>query len=349
MLTDKTHKALDELNRVGLSDASYIIENQNIIYESLASQFDGKVELHDIRTVKDDRLWSLIKDKDHIIDDIKKYETENVVGGLYLIFKKDITFPFQSCMILSNDSVQRLHNLIIVNDNVKAFMITGCTAHTGDNGGEHRSITEIILGRNASLNYTMIHDWGEDTKVYPRTFVNVGENSKFVYNYVNLNRAAHIQTMPLIRLERNAVAESNSLVYVDRSMIDMGTVIKLGENAKGRINLRSIFNTGELISRGKIIGNKKSVGHNACDVLMLNDGVVESIPELVSHSKDAQLSHEAAIGKLSEKEVEYLMTRGMTEDEAISLIVHGFLDTKILGLSPEIETEIKKLLDKLKV
>lgn len=345
-LIDK-NKVLKELDKVGVTDASYIIENQNVVYESLASQFHNRVILKDIRMINDERLWSLVDYHDEIINDIKNVEEKNEVGGLYAVFEKDIILPFQSCMILSNDVVQKLHHLIIVKENVNATMITGCTTRTGEIGGEHRSITEIIVGDNATLNYTMIHDWGKNTKVYPRTFVKLGKNSKIIYNYVNLHPVSNVKSISKIITDEKSVVSSNSLVYVMNSDIDINTIIELGKKANGKIIMKGVFDEGRLISRGKIVGKYESIGHNECDVLMLKDGEVKSIPELVAYSKDAQMSHEAAIGKLSEKEIEYLMTRGMTKDEAISLIVHGFLDTKLLRLPEEIQKEVNKLFSKI--
>ena len=341
-----THEILEQVSKLGLSDPDFFIKNQQFIYDLINQKYKGKVVIKDIRDV--DEKGVLIKDsKDDVVKEILQLEedekTHNTVSGYYIRYLSDTELPIQSCMIMDKKPIQRLHNVIVVDKGVKASMLSGCTLTMGTLRGEHRSITEIFLQDGAYLNYTMIHEWGEDTKVYPRTIVHVGKGAKLVYNYINLRRASYIQSMPKILVEEGGVVESNTLLYVDNSNLDLGTEIRLSQHAKAKITSRAVFKSGKLISRGRIIGNQKSSGHNSCDVLMLGDGEVQSIPELVSLSRDAQLSHEAAIGKLSDMEIEYLMSRGLTKDEAVSLIVRGFLDTKILGLSKELSDELDDL------
>ncbi|HIE33701.1 MAG TPA: hypothetical protein EYP86_00995 [Candidatus Altiarchaeales archaeon] len=75
--------------------------------------------------------------------------------------------------------------------------------------------------------------------------------------------------------------------------------------------------------------------------------MIHAIPELIGNRKDVDLSHEAAVGKIAEKEIIYLMSRGLSRDEATSVIVRGFLDVSIMGLSEELNNEIKSLVNKM--
>lgn len=108
---------------------------------------------------------------------------------------------------------------------------------------------------------------------------------------------------------------------------------------------------GTNVARGKIVAKAPKVkGHLECQGLMLSDeGLMMAIPELDSHYSDVELTHEAAVGKIAREEVEYLMARGLTEDEATSLIVKGFLSVKIEGLSPELQKQIDKTLELAKL
>ena len=72
-----------------------------------------------------------------------------------------------------------------------------------------------------------------------------------------------------------------------------------------------------------------------------------SIPELDARAKDVQLTHEASVGRISEQEISYLMSRGLSEEEAKSVIIRGFLDARILGLPPELERQVEFLIEKI--
>jgi Fe-S cluster assembly scaffold protein SufB len=103
----------------------------------------------------------------------------------------------------------------------------------------------------------------------------------------------------------------------------------------------------QLYTRGDLIGRSPEVkGHLECMGLVLSDeSSIYSVPELEGSATNLELSHEAAVGKIAEDEVQYLMSRGLTEDEAASMIVRGFLSMDITGLPPELAAETKKMLD----
>jgi Fe-S cluster assembly scaffold protein SufB len=102
---------------------------------------------------------------------------------------------------------------------------------------------------------------------------------------------------------------------------------------------------GDVIARGRMTGKVPGArAHLECVGLLLSDtGRIYSIPELDGQSRDLDMSHEAAVGRISEEELEYLMARGLTSDEATSVIVRGFLDVEIKGLPEEIKQEIKNI------
>jgi hypothetical protein len=87
-------------------------------------------------------------------------------------------------------------------------------------------------------------------------------------------------------------------------------------------------------------------GHLECQGLMLSpQGVIHAVPELEARVDGVALSHEAAVGKIAQEEVEYLMARGFSEEEATAMIVRGFLNVKIMGLPEELEAEVRKAIE----
>jgi Fe-S cluster assembly scaffold protein SufB len=159
---------------------------------------------------------------------------------------------------------------------------------------------------------------------------------------------------PIALLEgENAKASLTSLLFGQKeSKIDIGGNVELiGNNTCAEIHAKAIAtDSSALFLRGTIIeNNSNSKGHLECRGLMLSDSAkITAIPELIAQKMGAKLSHEAAIGKISQEEITYLMSRGLSEEKANSVIIRGFLDTKILGLPKELEEKIKELI-KVKV
>jgi Fe-S cluster assembly scaffold protein SufB len=159
-----------------------------------------------------------------------------------------------------------------------------------------------------------------------------------------------LQTYPTATCAgENATVRFNSvLVATPGSNLDVGSrVILDAPGAKAEIVSRTISTGGDIIARGDIQGNAPDVkGHLECRGLILGDrGTIHAIPELVGRLAGIDLSHEAAVGKIAEEEVEYLMTRGLTRDEATAMIVRGFLKVDIQGLPPLLEAELKKAVE----
>ena len=102
-----------------------------------------------------------------------------------------------------------------------------------------------------------------------------------------------------------------------------------------------------MIIRGLIDGNSPDCrGHLECRGLLIDDeAFLQSIPELIARKKGVEITHEAAVGKISEKEITYLMTRKLSRDQAVSLIIRGFMDVSILGLPDALNAEIKKIVE----
>ena len=119
-----------------------------------------------------------------------------------------ITTPLQACMCISHDQqLQHVHNVIIVEDGAELSIISGCTsAHEVENG-MHIGISEMYIGKNAKLSFTMIHSWGENVVVRPRTVAMVEEGGQYISNYVLIEKAKDVQMYPTVNLNgKNAVA-----------------------------------------------------------------------------------------------------------------------------------------------
>jgi len=275
------------------------------------------------------------------------------VNGYFIRSKKGIKskFPVQTCLYIGEENfAQNVHNIIIAEENSELNIITGCTTAPHLNSGMHIGVSEFYVKSNAKVTFTMIHNWNENLIVRPRSGVIVEENGKFISNYVCMKKAKSLQMYPTVNLNgKNSVTQMNSILVAPMdSELDIGAKVVLNEKgARAEIISRAITTGGKIMARGHLIGNAPGIkAHLECRGLILSDrGVVHAIPELEGHAKDVDMSHEAAVGKIAQDEIEYLMARGLTEDEATSTIVRGFLNVDIEGLPRQLKDEIDKLIN----
>ncbi|PAV13663.1 hypothetical protein ASJ81_03790 [Methanosarcina spelaei] len=260
---------------------------------------------------------------------------------------KKSSLPVQTCLLLGRDKVfQTVHNIVIVEEGASLDIITGCTAKKGVKEGLHLGISEMYVKKGATLNFTMIHNWAEQIGVRPRTVIKVEEGGTYVSNYICLKPVRSVQTYPTVKLEgEGAVTRLNTIAIAHPgSELDLGSrAIFNAPGTKAELISRTITIGGRIVARGEMIGNAKGAkGHLECKGLVLTDkGSQLAIPILEANVDDVELTHEAAVGKIAKDQVEYLMARGLTEDEAVGMIVRGFLDVGIRGIPEELKTEIE--------
>ncbi|MDY6917054.1 MAG: SufD family Fe-S cluster assembly protein [Chloroflexota bacterium] len=260
-------------------------------------------------------------------------------------------YPIQACLYLAKAGLaQNVHNFVIAEEGSELHIITGCTTSPTSESGLHLGVSEFYIKRGAKVTFTMIHNWTPDIAVRPRTGILVEEDGVFINNYVLMRSVHSLQTNPLARcVGDNAVVTFNSvLIAPPGSSMDVGSrVILDAKGAKTDIISRAITTGGDIIARGYIEGNAPDVkGHLECRGLILGEeGMIHAIPELKGSLAGIDLSHEAAVGKIAEEEVEYLMLRGLTQDEATAAIVRGFLRVDIEGLPPELSQELQRAIE----
>jgi Fe-S cluster assembly scaffold protein SufB len=260
-------------------------------------------------------------------------------------------YPVQACLYLAKAQLaQNVHNIIIAEENSELHIITGCTTASDEGAGLHLGISEFYIKKGAKVTFTMIHNWNPEIAVRPRSAAIIEENGLFLSNYMLMKPVHSIQMYPTARcVGENAVARFNSvLVAGPGSSLDVGSrVILNAKRAKTEIISRAITTGGSIVVRGYLEGNALDVkGHLECRGLILTgEGIIHAIPELKGTLAGIDLSHEAAVGKIAEEEVEYLMARGLTRSEATATIVRGFLRVDIAGLPPLLSTELRRAIE----
>jgi Fe-S cluster assembly scaffold protein SufB len=261
-----------------------------------------------------------------------------------------VSYPVQACLYIHKENLsQYVHNLIIVEEGAELHVITGCATAPGLKRGLHVGISEFFVKKNAKLSFTMIHHWAEEMMVRPRSVGVVEEGGLFLNNYICMKPVKSLQMYPTTHLVgKGAVSRFYSLlVGSPGSELDVGGRIFLKEeDTRAEIVARAISNGGRIISRGDMIGEKPGVkAHLECRGLLLKGGLIHAIPELQGKVDGVEMSHEAAVGKIAQDEILYLMSRGLSEDEATSTIVRGFLSVDIPGLPTQLKQEIDHVVD----
>ena len=298
-----------------------------------------------------DYLWKLIP------VDMDKYTAEVELAPSHGYFIRaaagaKVTMPVQSCLFITADKVrQNVHNIAIAEENSELHIITGCSVSHAVNSALHLGISEFYVKRGAKITFTMVHNWSSGMDVRPRSAVAVEDNGVFISNYILVTPVKSLQMFPTIYcMGKNARATSQSIVYaLDNAKIDMGSrAVLRGEGSKAEIISRVIAtDNAKVIARGDLFGESvHTKGHIECRGLMLSDtSEIDSIPALKASRRDLDLSHEAAVGKIAEEEIQYLMSRGLSEDEATSVIIRGFLNVDITGLPDALAKETKRMFD----
>ncbi|HMK15805.1 MAG TPA: SufD family Fe-S cluster assembly protein [Methanomicrobiales archaeon] len=340
---------LSMVNRCG----SYLQMNQDVQHATCSAEGVEVLSIGEALKRYDwlkDYYWKVMpKDRDEIT---RAVAAQTDPKGYVIIGRKGSKniLPVQACLYLGREQIQYVHNIIIAEEGAELHIVSGCASgrHVGK-GGAHYGISEFYVQKNAKISFTMIHTWGEEIEVYPRSASVVEEGGTFLSNYVCMQPVKKVQMYPTANLRgKGAVARFSSIVIgTTGSLLDIGSRAILGaEGASAELITRAITRGGTIISRGEIQGNIHGTrGHLECKGLILKNGLIHAIPEIKGSVVGTELSHEAAVGKIAQEEIEYLMARGLSEDEATATIIRGFLDVRIAGLPEVLQKQIDTAID----
>ena len=256
-----------------------------------------------------------------------------------------VVMPVQACLYIDKDNFgQYIHNLVIAEEGSELHVISGCASSPHVKRGLHVGISEYFVKKNAKLSFTMIHHWAEEMTVRPRSAGIVEEGGLLLNNFICMKPVKSLQMFPTTHLVgKGAVSRFYSLlVGTPGTEMDVGGRILLkAEDARAEIIARAISNGGTIINRGDLVGEVTGIkAHLECRGLLHKGGIIHAIPELKGTVDGVEMSHEAAVGKIAQDEILYLMSRGLSESEATSTIVRGFLSVDIPGLPPQLKAQI---------
>ena len=275
-------------------------------------------------------------------------------GGSFVYVPKgvNVEIPLQSYFRLNAPGAGQFeHTLIIVDEGAELHFIEGCSAPKYNVANLHAGCVELFVGKNAKLRYSTIENWSKNMYNLNTKRARVEENG--IMEWVSGSFGSHISYLyPMTILKGdNARAEFTGVTFAGAGQnLDTGAkMVHIGKNTSSYINTRSISKSGGISTyrSAVVIQNQAKNAKSAvsCQSLMLDDrSRSDTVPAIDVRTSQADVGHEAKIGRISDEAVFYLMSRGIPEEEAKSLIVSGFADSVSKELPLEYAVEMNNLI-----
>ena len=263
-----------------------------------------------------------------------------------------VEIPLQSYFRLNAAGAGQFeHTLIIVDEGADLHFIEGCSAPKYNVANLHAGCVELYVGKNAKLRYSTIENWSKNMYNLNTKRARVEEGGKI--EWVSGSFGSHVSYLyPMSVLQGdNSRCEFTGVTFAGHGQnLDTGTkVVHVGKNTSSYINTRSISKSDGISTfRSAVVVGKNAKGSKSavsCESLMLDDiSRSDTIPAMDIRTDDVDIGHEAKIGRISDDVVFYLMSRGMSEEDARALIVSGFADNVSKELPLEYAVEMNNLI-----
>ncbi len=322
------------------------VADQGVIYTDLESALHGEYA-----EMIQEHFMKLVTPKDH-----KFAALHGAVwsGGSFVYVPKGVTvdIPLQSYFRLNAAGAGQFeHTLIIVDEGAQLHFIEGCSAPKHNVANLHAGCVELYVKKNAKLRYSTIENWSKNmynlnTK---RAVVEEGGTIEWVSGSFG-SHVSYLYPMSVLK-GKGARAEFTGITFAGKGQnLDTGAkVVHSAPNTSSFINTKSISKDGGVSTfRSSVVVTKKATNSKSavsCQSLMLdNISRSDTIPAIDVRTKDADIGHEAKIGRISDDAVFYLMSRGISEEDAKAMIVSGFADNVSKELPLEYAVEMNNLI-----
>ncbi|HHU30821.1 MAG: SufD family Fe-S cluster assembly protein [Bacillota bacterium] len=236
-------------------------------------------------------------------------------------------------VILSQGLSDLVYNTFEIGEEADVLIVAGCGIHNpGSRKAQHDGIHEFFVRKGAKMKYIEKH-YGEgkgsgERVLNPKTIIEVEENGVAELEMIQIRGVDRTKRDTEVRLHKNArLIVTERLLTTSRQEAESNITVKLlGEGSTAQIISRSVAqDESRQIFHLNLHGYAKCRGHIQCDSIIMQQAKVSSIPEIAAYHSDAELIHEAAIGKINSEQLLKLMTLGLTEEEAEETILQGFL------------------------
>ena len=281
--------------------------------------------------------------------------------GTFCYIPKGVKCPMELntyFRINARNTGQFERTLIIADDDSYVSYLEGCTAPAYDENTLHAAVVELVTHDNAEIKYSTVQNWypGDENGVggvlnfVTKRGICKGENSKISWTQVETGSAVTWKYPSCILRGDGSVGEFYSVaVTKGKQQADTGTkMLHVGKNTKSTIISKGIsFGDSSNTYRGLVRINKgaeDSKNYTQCDSLMLDNSRAITLPIVMQNNNNSIVEHEASTGKLSEEKLYYLMSKGLSEEDAVNCVVSGFCKDVFQHLPLEFAAEANKLL-----
>ena len=322
------------------------VARQGVVYTDLESAMHGEY-----RQMIEEYFMKLVTPRDH-----KFRALHGAVwsGGSFVYVPKgvQVSIPLQSYFRLNAKGAGQFeHTLIIVDEGASLHFIEGCSAPKYNVANLHAGCVELYVKKNAKLRYSTIENWSKNmynlnTK---RAIVEEGGTVEWVSGSFG-SHVGYLYPMTILKGDNSKMEFTGVTFAGEGQNLDTGAkVVHTGKNTSSYINTKSISKSGGISTfRSSVVVQKQAHGAKSavsCESLMLDSlSRSDTIPAMDIRCKDCAVGHEAKIGSISDDTVFYLMSRGISEEDARALIVSGFADNVSKELPLEYAVEMNNLI-----
>lgn len=275
-------------------------------------------------------------------------------GGSFIYVPKNTKLdrPLQSYFRINSKNMGQFERtLIIVDDNSDLHYIEGCTAPTYSESSLHAAVVEIYVGKNSKCRYSTIQNWAPNVYnlVTKRALVDENGTMEWIDGNIGSKVTMKYPCCVLKGDNSNGTCITISVASKGQEQDSGARMIHLGKNTKSNIISKSIArNGGNATYRGKVLINSSasnSIGNVKCDTLILDDiSKSDTIPVNSCFNLSSSIEHEATVSKISDDNLFYMMSKGISEERAMELIVLGFLEKFREELPMEYAVELNQLI-----
>lgn len=370
----KTEKSWDQVPKAikDTFDKLGIPEAEKKYLAGVSTQFESEVVYHN--TIKElESKGVIFCDTDTAVreypDLVKKYfstivpANDNMFaalntavwsGGSFIYVPKGVKLekPLQSYFRINTEQMGQFERtLIIVDDDASVHYVEGCTAPQYSEYSLHAAVVEIFVNKNAYCRYSTVQNWSDNiiNLVTKRTLVKDGGHMEWVDG--NIGSAINMKYPACILAGPGAKGTTISIAFAGSNQIqDTGAkMIHLAPNTTSQIISKSICRGGGKVNyRGLVKMTKNATNckaHVECDTIILDkESTSDTVPTNIVENDSSYIEHEATVSKVNEEQLFYLMSRGLTKEQATEMIVMGFIEPFAKELPMEYAVELNQLI-----
>ena len=275
-------------------------------------------------------------------------------GGSFVYVPKGVKvdLPLQAYFRLNAANIGQFERtLIIADEGAQVHYVEGCTAPTYSTDSFHSGVIEIIVKKDARVRYSTIQNWSNNVYNLVTQRAKVFGNGTMEWVDANLGSKVTMKYPSCYLMEPGARGEILSIAFAGRGQHQDagGKVVHFAPNTSSKITSKSISKGGGRASyRGllKVYKGAENVKSNVvCDALLLDDkSRSDTYPYIEIDEEDVTIGHEASVSKVGEEQLFYLMSRGLSEEEATTMVVSGFIEPLVKELPMEYAVEMNRLI-----